>query len=173
MWNFHGSLSLALETLRDLANTILWKIQGLSFVLSGIYRDKVKKWKVQGSFHKSISSMRIYFWQHELARYYKRGKLVSYFLNNDAKTCLYGLKISENIEIRHFFQSITFFHVSSNLHTSCLNGFNGGQEKKKRAICQGRYYYFDEITVRNICMNYIWWKKNLLLKFFFKFAATS
>ena len=99
--------------------------------------------------------MKIYFWQHELAWYYKRGKLVSYFLNNDAKTCLYGLKISENIEIGNFFQSITSFHLSSNLHTSCLCGFNGRQEKKKRAICHGRYYYFDEITIRNICMNHI------------------
>ena len=33
-------------------------------------------------------------WQHKLAWDYKRGKLVSYFLNNAAKTCLYGLKIS-------------------------------------------------------------------------------
>ena len=60
---------------------------------------------------------------HELARYYKRGKLVSYFLNNAAKTCLYGLKISENTEIGHFFQSGTFFHISSNFHTSCPNAF--------------------------------------------------
>ena len=67
--------------------------------------------------------MKIPKWQHELARYYKRGKLVSYFLNNAAKTCLYGLKISENIEIGHFFQSRTFFHLSSNLHTSCLSAF--------------------------------------------------
>ena len=52
MWNFHGSLSLALETLRDLANTILWKIQGLSFVLSGIYRDKVKNEKFKAVFTK-------------------------------------------------------------------------------------------------------------------------
>ena len=62
--------------------------------------------------------------QHELARYYKRGKLISYFLNNSAKTCLYGLKISENIKIGHFFQSRTFFHLSSNLHTSCLSAFD-------------------------------------------------
>ena len=62
-------------------------------------------------------------WQHKLARYYKRGKLVSYFLNNAAKTCLYGLKISENIEIGHFFQSRTLFHLNSNLHTSCLSAF--------------------------------------------------
>ena len=40
-----------------------------------------------------------------------------------AKTCLYELKISENIEIGHFFQSRTFFHLSSNLHTSCLSAF--------------------------------------------------
>ena len=68
--------------------------------------------------------MKIPKWQHELARYYKRGKLVSYFLNNAAKTCLYGLKVSENIEIGHFFQPRTFLHLSSNLHTSCLSVFN-------------------------------------------------
>ena len=38
-------------------------------------------------------------WQDKLVRNYKRGKLVSYFLNDGAKTCLYGVKISENIEI--------------------------------------------------------------------------
>ena len=37
--------------------------------------------------------LKISKWQHELARYYKRGKFVSYFLNNAAKTYLYGLKI--------------------------------------------------------------------------------
>ena len=68
--------------------------------------------------------MKIPKWQHKLAWYYKQGKLVSYFLNNAAKTCLYGLKISENIEIGHFFQSRTFFHLSGNLHTSCLSVFN-------------------------------------------------
>ena len=57
-------------------------------------------------------------WKHELARYYKRGKLVSYFLHTAAKTWLYRLKVSENIG--HFFQSRTFFRLSSNLHTSCL-----------------------------------------------------
>ena len=67
--------------------------------------------------------MKIPKWQHELARYYKWGKLVSYLLNSAAKTCLYGLKISENIEIGHFFQSRTFFYLSSNLHTSCLSAF--------------------------------------------------
>ena len=31
----------------------------------------------------------------------KRENLVSYFLNNAAKTCLYELQISGNIEIKH------------------------------------------------------------------------
>ena len=35
----------------------------------------------------------------------------------------YGLKISENIEIKHVFQSKAFFHFSNNLHTSCLRAF--------------------------------------------------
>ena len=34
------------------SNTILWNIQGLSFVLSGISRCKVKKWKIPGKFSK-------------------------------------------------------------------------------------------------------------------------
>ena len=62
-------------------------------------------------------------WQHKLVRDYKRGKLVSYFLNYAAKTCLYGLKILENIEIEHVFQSKALFHLSSNLRTSCLSAF--------------------------------------------------
>ena len=32
------------------SNTILWNIQGLSFVLSGISRGKVKIWKIPGEF---------------------------------------------------------------------------------------------------------------------------
>ena len=55
--------------------------------------------------------MKIPKWQHELVRCYKQGKLVSYFLNNAAKTCIYGLKISENIEIGDFFQSRAFLHL--------------------------------------------------------------
>ena len=31
--------------------------------------------------------------------------MVSYFVNNAAKTCLYGLTISEDIESEHIFQS--------------------------------------------------------------------
>ena len=47
--------------------------------------------------------LKILKWQHKLVRDYKRGKLVSYFLNNAPKTCLYGLKNSDNIEIEHIF----------------------------------------------------------------------
>ena len=48
-------------------------------------------------------------WQHKLVRDYKREKLVYYFLNNAGKTCLYGPKISENIEIEQVFQPKAFF----------------------------------------------------------------
>ena len=61
--------------------------------------------------------------QHKLVWDYKRGKLVCYFLNNATKTCLYGLKISENIEIEYIFQYKAFFHLSGNLHTSCFSAF--------------------------------------------------
>ena len=47
-------------------------------------------------------------WQNKLVRDSKWGKLVSYFLNKAAKTCLNGLKISENVEIGHVFQSKAF-----------------------------------------------------------------
>ena len=54
----------------------------------------------------------------------------SYFVNNAAKTCLYGLKISENTEIEHAFQSKSFFHLSSNLHKICLSDFKKCLGKK-------------------------------------------
>ena len=76
-----------------------------------------------GGSQKDRYFLKILKWQHKLVRDYKRGKLVSYFLNNAAKTCLYGLKISENIEIEHIFQSKAFFHLSGNLHTSCFSAF--------------------------------------------------
>ena len=53
--------------------------------------------------------LKIRKWQHKFVQDYKRGKLVSYLLNNAAKRCLYGLKISENTEIEHVFQSKAFF----------------------------------------------------------------
>ena len=64
-----------------------------------------------GSSGKDRYFLKIPRWQHKLVRDYKRRKLVSYFRNNAAKTwlCLYGLNISENIDIEHVFQSKAFF----------------------------------------------------------------
>ena len=76
-----------------------------------------------GGSEKDHYFLKIMKWQHKLVRDYKWRMLVSYFLNNAAKTCLYELKISENIEIEHVFQSKAFFHLSGNLHTSCFTTF--------------------------------------------------
>ena len=62
-----------------------------------------------GGSEKDRYFLKILKWQHKLSRDFKRGKLVSYFLHNAAKTCLHGLKISENIEIEQVFQSRAFF----------------------------------------------------------------
>ena len=70
-----------------------------------------------GGSEKGRYFLKIPKWQHKHVRDYKRGKLVSYFLNNAAKTCLYGLKISENIDIEHVFQSKAIFCHISNSHT--------------------------------------------------------
>ena len=72
-----------------------------------------------GGSEKDHYFLKIPQWQHKLVLDYKRGKLVSYFLNDTAKTCLYGPKIYENIEIEHVFHSRTLFHLSSNPHTYC------------------------------------------------------
>ena len=77
-----------------------------------------------GSPEKGRCFLKILKWQHKLVRDYKRGNVVSYFPNNTAKTCLYGLKILENIEIYHVFQSKAFFHLSGNVRTSCFGAFN-------------------------------------------------
>ena len=63
-----------------------------------------------GSSEKDHYFSKILKWQHKLVWDYKQGKLVSYFLNNAAKICLYGLKISEKIEIEHVFQSFSLKH---------------------------------------------------------------
>ena len=42
-----------------------------------------------GGSEKDRQFLKIPKWQHKFARYYMRGKLLSYFLDNAAKTCLY------------------------------------------------------------------------------------
>ena len=56
-----------------------------------------------GGSEKDRYFLKIPKWQHKHVRDYKREKLISYFLNDAAKTCLYELKISENIDIEHAF----------------------------------------------------------------------
>ena len=54
-----------------------------------------------GAFETDCYLLKIPKRQLKRVQNYKRANLVSCFLNNAAKTCLYGLKISENIEIEH------------------------------------------------------------------------
>ena len=74
--------------------------------------------KFQGSGKSSFSipkKYRYFFkipkWQHKLDRDNRRGKSVPYFLNINAKSCLYGLKISENIDIERVFEYRAFSHL--------------------------------------------------------------
>ena len=59
--------------------------------------------------------LKILKWEHKLVRDYQRGKLVSFFLNNAVKRCLYELKISEKLKLsmsrslKHFFISVAIF----------------------------------------------------------------
>ena len=56
-----------------------------------------------GGSEKDRYFLKIWKWQDDLVQDNKRRKLVSFFLNKACKTCFYGLKISENIEIEHVF----------------------------------------------------------------------
>ena len=47
-----------------------------------------------GGSEKDCYFLNILKWQHKLIRKYKRGKLATYFPNNAAKRCSYGLNIS-------------------------------------------------------------------------------
>ena len=78
-----------------------------------------------GGSEKDPYFLKIPKWQLKLIQKYKRGKLASFFLDNAAKICSHGLKILENIEIKHAFQSKSFFHHINFLHTSCLSPFKG------------------------------------------------
>ena len=70
--------------------------------ISRIQRDQLWRFLKRSLFFEDFKR------QHKLVRDKKQGKLVPYFLNNTAKTYLHGLKISENIEIDHVFQSNAF-----------------------------------------------------------------
>ena len=91
--------------------------------------------------------MKIPKWQPKLVRNCKQGKLVSYFINNAAKTCLHGLKISENIEIEHVFQSKAFF-ISSAISTQVASAPLTLKENIVAVITQNRV--IDDILKRQI-----------------------
>ena len=57
--------------------------------------QRFREYRFRGP-EKDYYYLKIPKWEHKLIRKYKQGKLVSYFLDNAAKTCSYELKISEN-----------------------------------------------------------------------------
>ena len=81
------------------------------------------QWEQFRGSEKDRQFFKISKWQHKFARDCKRGNIVYYFPNNAGKTCIYGPKISENIEIEHVFQPKAYFHFSRNLNTSCFSTF--------------------------------------------------
>ena len=119
---FHLCLSWLLSYSCSLTETMPMKFQGCGEIRCG------------GS-EKDRYFLKIPKLHRKLAREYKRGKFVFYFLNNAAKTCSYGLKISENIEIKHVFQSKVFFHLSSTLHTRCHSAFTEGTKAEVTVKC--------------------------------------
>ena len=78
---------------------------------SDLNKEVQKSWRIRfGSFEKHCYFFKISKWKYTFVRDYMCGKLFSYFLNNAAKTCLYELTISENIENKHvLFQSKHLF----------------------------------------------------------------
>ena len=94
-------------------------------VIQNPCHKNVEKFQEFGESRLGGSENDIYFlktqkWHHKLVRNYKRAKLTSYLLNNAAKTCLYELNVSENIDSEHIFQSKALSHP----HASFLSVFN-------------------------------------------------
>ena len=75
--------------------------------------------------------------------------MVSYLLNNTAKTCLYKLKISGNNEIEHVFQSKASFHISGNLYTSCFNAFNAIHKSECLVTGNKLFYFLIEVNTKH------------------------
>ena len=126
--NIINTISLQQQAITGAFHLCLTSLHSCALHLQS-YRNHVQEhvyMRPQVKLKKDCYFLKIIKQQYKLVRNFKRGKLVSYFPNNAAKTCLYGLKISENIEIKQAFQSKDFFHLSGNLHTSCSSAFNRG-----------------------------------------------
>ena len=114
-----------------------------SFTCQGTFENCEESGKSRfGCFEKYCYFFKIPKWQHELVPDDVVGKLDFYFPNNAAKICLYGLKISGNIEMEHCFQFKAFFHLSSNLHTCCLIAF----KEKKSDLVKNIYHVITRPT---------------------------
>ena len=60
------------------SNTILWEIQGLSFVLSGISKDKVKKMKNSLAVFTKVSPQSLFFLEKPILTFvYIRGQQIN------------------------------------------------------------------------------------------------
>ena len=136
-----------------------------------------KSWKFQGSGNSRFGGsgkvryfIKIPKWQQKLVWNYKRVKLVFYFLKNGAKTCLYGLKISENIEIKHVFQFKAFFHITSSLHTTCFNAFNSSRQVIKNNLKFSPIPQIVQQIPESYCLciylliGQVWWDNELWFK---------
>ena len=78
MWIFQGTFGLGIP---KGSNKNLWNFQGWSLVLPGIFRGKVKKWKISGGFQKSMCSILFFF-----------------FWNSPIKRCSYYIFIDFHLE---------------------------------------------------------------------------
>ena len=110
-----------------------------------------------GGSEKDRYFLKIPNWQHKLFRECKRAKLASCFLDNAAKTRSYELKSSENIEIKHVFQSELFFHHSNFLYISCLsadqNSFQDRHSFFCFFICYIVNWWLTEISNMYVCLS--------------------
>lgn len=72
-------------------------------VIQKRYQENFRKFELSEKCHYFL---KITKQQHKLVQ-------ITGVLNTKAKTCLYGLNVSEKIKIEHFFQSKAFLHLTS------------------------------------------------------------
>ena len=80
MWIFQGTFGLGIP---KGSNKNLWNFQGWSLVLPGIFRGKVKKWKISGVFKKVCPQPCVCFF---------------FFWNSPIKRCSYYIFIDFHLE---------------------------------------------------------------------------
>ena len=108
------SLQLAARYDKSLPSLLVFAVAVLQKPCQGKFQRSGKS--RFGSSERNCYFLKIPKWQHKPVREYKQRKLVSYFLNNAAKTFSYGLKNSENFQIKLFF-SLKYFFISVTFST--------------------------------------------------------